>query len=340
MATRAVLDACAELGLDPDAMLVAAGLSREQVYDPDARIPADQADAIWRHAFAQAENPDLALLAAEALPFGAYKVIDFVVANAPTLGEGLARVARYFPLIDPRGRVAVVDRDPVALIMTADGREVPGPAQQYTFAAVVVRSRAATGVPWTVCGVDFTFEAPEDLTVHHRLFGDVCRFGQSTARLLISRSSWERHVEGANEALFSVLDDHAQRLLAELPEPELPFTDLLRRHMRAQLCAGELSLASTAKSMGMSERTLQRRLVDLNLSYSKLLGEVRHNVSEAYLREPNVSIAEGAWLLGFSDQSAFSRAFKRWTDRTPGAWRKLHASGALRERPEHPRSSG
>lgn len=322
VATRAVVDACGRLGLDPDAILAASGLLREQVYDPDARIPADQADAVWRHAFAQANTPDLALLAAEALPFGAYKVIDFVVANAATVGEGLLRICRYFPIIDPRGQIVIEDG---ALVMASDGHAVPAPAQQYTFAAIVLRSRAAAGVPWPISHVDFTYDAPDDLTAHTRIFGDACRFGQAAARLLVPPASWSLRVEGANEALFSVLDDHAQRLLAELPEPELPFTDLLRRHVQAQLCGGDLSIAAVAKPMGMSERTLQRRLEELELSYSQVVGEVRYEVSESYLREPNVSIAEVAWLLGFSDQSAFGRAFKRWTGQTPGAWRKAHA---------------
>jgi AraC-like DNA-binding protein len=77
--------------------------------------------------------------------------------------------------------------------------------------------------------------------------------------------------------------------------------------------------------MTMSDRTLQRRLEDLGISYSDILGEVRHELSREYLREPDVSIAEVAWLLGFSDQSAFGRAFKRWTGQSPGAWRSAHA---------------
>ena len=321
VASRALVDACERLGLDTDAMLTAAGLSREEVLDPDARLPADKTDALWRQAYAAAGDPQLSLHAAAALPFGAYKVLDFVLANAATVGEGLLRLCRYFPIVDPRGQIVVEDS---ALVMASEGRGIPAPAQQYTFAAIVLRSRAAAGVPWAISQVDFTFDAPDDLTVHTRIFGDACRFGQAAARLVVPSASWSQRVEGANEALFSVLDDHAQRLLAELPEPELPFTDLLRRHVQAQLCGGDLSIAAVAKPMGMSERTLQRRLEELELSYSQVVGEVRHEVSESYLREPNVSIAEVAWLLGFSDQSAFGRAFKRWTGQSPGTWRRAH----------------
>ena len=105
------------------------------------------------------------------------------------------------------------------------------------------------------------------------------------------------------------------------PWLEFPFTDLLRGDVQAQLCSGDLSIAAVAKPMGMSERALQRRLEERELSYSQVVGEVRYEVNESYLREPNVSIAEVAWLLDFSDHSAF----ERWTGQTPGAWRKAHA---------------
>lgn len=76
-----------------------------------------------------------------------------------------------------------------------------------------------------------------------------------------------------------------------------------------------------AKRLALGERTLQRRLDELGVAFVDVLGEVRTELAQAYLREPGVSLAEIAWLLGFSDQSAFTRAFKRWMGVTPGAWR-------------------
>ena len=325
VATRAVLDACARLGLDPDAILTASGLTRAQIDDPDARISADHASAVWRHAYAQARVPDLALRAAEAVPPGAYKVIDFVVANAPTVGAGLERIVRYFPIIDPRVRLAVAAGDPFELSMMSELGEIPPPSQQYTLAAIVLRSRASTGVRWPLAAVELTFDPPADLTAYDAIFGAPIEFRRPRVCLRIPRASWDLPVTGANHALFSILEDHAGRLLAELPDRAPTFVESLRARLRAQLRGGDVAISAVAKAMAMSERTLQRRLDELGLSYSDVLDEIRQELGGQYLRAPDVSIAEVAWLLGFSDQSAFSRAFKRWTGHSPGAWRSAHA---------------
>ena len=111
VATRAVLDACVRLGLDAEELLGTAGLTRAEVLDPDNRLPAPRVDALWRAAHARANAPMLALHAAEALPFGAYKVIDFVAANSATVGDALRRVATYFALVDPRAVLVMSEAD-------------------------------------------------------------------------------------------------------------------------------------------------------------------------------------------------------------------------------------
>lgn len=321
VASRAVLDACARLDLDPESLLAAAGLPRAQVYDPDARLPAEAADALWRHAYATAGDPCLALHAAEALPFGAYKVLDFVTAHAPSVGEGLRRVARYFPLVDARAQLEIVEGDPVSVAMQSELGEIAPPAQEYTLAALVVRSRASAGVAWPLDAVELTFPAPDGAREHERIFACPVRFGQPRARLVVPRSSWELPVRGADPALFSVLEDHARRLLAELPADDGALATRLRAVLRQELRGGDASIAHVARRLGLGERTLQRRLEESGLGFVDVLAEVRAELAREYLREPGVSLAEVAWLLGFSDQSAFTRAFKRWTGVTPGAWR-------------------
>jgi len=313
------------MGLDPDAILLASGLSHDSLLDPDARIPARFADEVWLEASKRAQDPDLALNAASALEFGAYKVLDFIVANAPTVGEGLNRIARYFPLVDPRGRFEIDDSgESVSIAFGGDAAQVPPPAQQYTFASLVLRSRASSGTQWRLDAVDFTFPPAPDLDAYNKIFACPVNFGMPQARLIIPRQSWEQRVEGANEALFSVLEQHARHLMETVPSGEPDLLDTLRAELRARLRGGDASIGVVAKALGMSERTLQRRLDSLQVSYSDVLAEVRQELACEYLREPQVSIAEVAFLLGFSDQSAFGRAFKRWTGATPRAWRVAH----------------
>lgn len=324
VASRAVLDACARLGLDAEALLRAAGLSRADVYDPDARLPAESADSLWRHAYHAAGDPRLALHAAEALPFGAYKVIDFVAAHAPTVGEGLRRVARYFPLIDGRARLVIDEAatsGAVGVEMQSDRGSIAPPAQEYTLAALVVRLRASAGVAWPLEAVEFTFPRPDDAAEHERIFACPVRFEQPRARLVLPRASWALPVRGADPGLSSVLEDHAQRLVAELPREDAELLPRLREVLREELRGGDASITHVARRLALGERTLQRRLDELGLGFVDVLAEVRAELAQQYLREPGVSLAEVAWLLGFSDQSAFTRAFKRWTGVTPGAWR-------------------
>src|SRR5688500_4644793 len=100
VSSRALVDACARLGIDIDTLLHAVGISRETLEDPDARLQGSQASALWAKAYELSGDPVLSLHAAEACPLGAYKVIDYMGANASTVGEGFLYCARYFWLIN------------------------------------------------------------------------------------------------------------------------------------------------------------------------------------------------------------------------------------------------
>src|SRR3954468_10523098 len=100
VSSRALIAACVRLGLDTESLLRAAGISRETLDDPDARIEGNQASALWMKAYELSGDPVLSLHAAEACPLGAYKVIHYIAANASTVGEAFRYSARYFPLIN------------------------------------------------------------------------------------------------------------------------------------------------------------------------------------------------------------------------------------------------
>ncbi len=327
VATRAVVDACVNLGLDTQAILNSAGLSRALIADADARIPAEKADALWMRAFELAKDTSLALHAAEALPFGAYKVLDFIVANAPTVGEGLTRVLHYFPVVDPRATLTITEQSgDLVITMESKAGALPGPAQEFTFAALVLRSRVCTEIAWPLRYVDFAMEAPDNSREHERIFECPIRFSQTRAQLVVSRETWDLPVSGSNSALFGVLEEHATRLLTELSSAQPPsLLDTLRAVLREELGGGDVSAVHVAKRLGFGERTLQRRLGEANTTYVKVLADAREKMACEYLREPGISLTEVAFLLGFAEQSSFTRAFKRWTGNPPGDWRAINS---------------
>lgn len=316
------MDACKRLGLDVETLLARAGVERSALYDPDARLPASQANALWREAYAAANDPFLALRAAEASPFGAFRAMDYLGTTGPTLGEGLRRVAAYFHLIDPRGSIAVSEgADRVTLrFRAAAGVPLPQPAQEYTLAILLFRARDSIGAPLRPAEVRFTFPRPPDAGEHVRIFGIEPVFASEDAALVLPRAAWDAPTRGSDPALFALLDEHARRLADARAEEDVGAR--VSAAIAASLAGREPTMSAVARRLATPARTLQRRLAAEGTSFTRLLDEVRRERAEAFLAARDVSIAEVSFLLGFSEQSAFARAFRRWTGRTPSDHRR------------------
>jgi AraC-like DNA-binding protein len=140
----------------------------------------------------------------------------------------------------------------------------------------------------------------------------------------IDRTAWEIPTHTAHSGMLGVLIEHADLLLARLPRgPEL--VERTRRAIGERLRGGDPSLESVARELGMSERSLQRHRRDVGSSFNALADEVRQATAHLYLEQPDMALAEVGYLLGFADQSAFNRAFKRWTGCTPKQARNQRA---------------
>lgn len=329
VATRALAEACARLGLDAGALLARAGVDRALLDDPDARLPADRADALWREAIAAAGDPALALRAAEQTPFGAFRVLDYLGASGDTVGDGLRRVAAYFPLVDPRAALAVEDRGgSVALVFRGVAAELPPPAQEYTLAILASRVRhVAPGAPYAV---ELAFARPAHAPEHARVLGVEPTFDAAAPALVLPRAAWDAPTRTRDRTLLTALDAHARDVLARAA-PAPGAAARVRAAVAADLAGREPSLAAVARRLGVSARTLQRRLEAEGTRFAALVDEVRRERALGFLSAPDVSIAEVSWLLGFAEQSAFARAFRRWTGETPTGWR----GGRRRPAPRH-----
>lgn len=327
VASRALVGACRRLGVDPSALLERAGVSAAALDDPDGRISASASDALWEAAYAAAGDPALALHAAEQTPYGAFRVLDYLAASGSTLGEGLARVAAYFPLVDPRGSLAVEEwgSDRVAVrFASAEGAPLPPPAQEYTLAILVTRIRQLLAPGWRPAEVRLAFPRPGDFGEHVRIFGVEPRFGAESATLALHRADWVRPTSSSDPALFAALDDHARRLLERAEAA--PLADRVRAAIAADLPGHEPSLSAAARRVALSPRSLQRRLAEAGTSFARAVDAVREERAKGFLRSGDVALAEVSWLLGFSEQSAFTRAFRRWTGLSPTEWRRKDTS--------------
>jgi len=322
--------ACERLGVDTEALLHAAGVSRAILDDPDARLEASHVSMLWTKAYELTGDPVLSLHAAEACPIGAYKVIDFMSANAATVGEAFLYPSRYFKLINTAIHLPIDESgDPVTFDVVDESGDPAGisrPYAEYCLAAFALHVRGTTGVDFPLRRVTFIHRRPADISEHERLFGCPVQFEADHNRMSIDRKDWATPTTRAQPGVIQVLTEHANHLIEKLPQgPTL--VGRLRRTIGERLRGGDSSLEGVAREMGMSARSLQRHLQDLGYSYNALADEVRVGTARLYLEQPDIAIAEIAYLLGFADPSTFNRAFKRWTGHTPS-----HARAMLRGR--------
>jgi AraC-like DNA-binding protein len=329
----AMLDACDQQGVDTRRILAEVGLDRDELANPGARISREVTSALWRAAYARSSDPALALHAAELVPFGAYRVIDYATAAAPTVGSAFHQIAACFPLINPSAAIAIEYRDEGVWVRLALGQPLPRGYVEYALAAVYQRVRRATQAGFAPAAVEFALPALPSAAAHARAFGGPVRFGAQASRFLVPRAVWDTPSPGGDAELMTVLGAHAQRLI-ERPAGARPRgLDDVRAAICEQLRAGDASLAAVARRLATSTRALQRRLMLGGARYTELLDETRATAARAYLLQPGRSIGEVAALLGFHQLSSFTRAFRRWTGRAPNDYRRDPPQGAraLRE---------
>jgi AraC-like DNA-binding protein len=172
--------------------------------------------------------------------------------------------------------------------------------------------------------------------VHHReyarVFGDVARFGQPTTALTLDRSALDRVQLHQHPELFALLRSQAERVL-ERVTVELGPADQVKRYLLARPPARIPDISTAARDLGLSARSLRRRLAADETTYRSLVRATLEASAGHMLRDPRRSIQETAGALGFSNVGAFYRAFKRWTGMTPAQYRERRAAPAPHHAP-------
>jgi AraC-like DNA-binding protein len=320
-----VLGPAAARGVEPAHLLARVGLPAGVLDSPEARVPFEAVRALWGLAAEATGDADFGLHAAEAAGEGLFDVLGYLVRASPTLGEALRRLARYARLTSEPTRWELAPDADGALHVRHALEGVPGEAPRHAaecmLALVCLAARRLLGREVDPLAVHFRHPAPPRLAEHRRLFRAPLHFAQAHTALVLPASLAEARLPQGDPGLLAVLERHADALLARLPQ-DASFPARVRRVLCEQLRAGETGMESLARRLHLSRRTLQRRLQQEGLSFESVLDGLRRELAEAHLSEGDVPIAEVAFLLGFSDPSAFHRAFRRWTGVPPATFRR------------------
>jgi AraC-like DNA-binding protein len=319
-----VLAGAAARGVDPGALLRAAGLSGEELADPDGRLSRAAELRMWTQAALATEDDCFGIHLCEQLFVGSLGPLGFAVRSSATLGDAYQRVIRYLRLLVQGPVLELRVEDDVARLRHRAPPTGPAPSRhavEFLLGNMVVLARRGVGATLVPRAVGFRHAAPSRIDRYHALFGRNVRFDQPHYEIVLERELLARPQQQAEPALASVLDRHLSSLLASAPAGGT-FLERVDAALAAELERGEPSVGAIASRLQMSPRTLQRHLGREGTSLSERLDRTRETLATRLLGEPGRSIAEVAFLLGFSEVSTFHRAFKRWKGVTPGAYRR------------------
>lgn len=317
-------------GVDCRRLFPELGLDYAALDDPDARFPQDGMTRLWQRAVQLSGNPAIGLNMAKVVRPASFHVVGYALMSSRTLKEGFARLVRYQRIIAEGADLSFRQlAEGYALVLAIHGDRL-APARQSAEASLAYTlafCRWMTGKPIRPLEIRFQGEPPADLEPYQQVFQAPLKFNAAHYAVLFERADLETPLPSANASLAQLHDRFAGEYLARFSESRV--THQARQVLCRLLPQGEPKRDTVAQALHLSQRTLQRRLQEEGTSFQQLLDDTRRELAVQYLAQPNLTLLETAYLLGFADPSNFFRAFRRWFDATPGEYRAQNLSAGL-----------
>jgi AraC-like DNA-binding protein len=309
-------------GMDPQALFAEVGITLEQIRDPNARIPARAWDALARRTVAQIGDPAIGLRAAHCWHPSNLGALGYAWLSSSTLRRGLERVARYWRLLGEKTAAHLEDSHAGLTTVFESGRPDPVIAAitaDFTMSLLVSMCRMNYGDALRPVAVTLKRAKPEGWQVYRSHYGCPVRFDSEQDSFTLARGDADKVLPSSNRHIAATLDGILAEQLAQLDKTNV--VARCRASLLEQLPSGELSEEEMAQQLNMSRRTLQRKLADAETTYQQLVDTTRRELALRYIENPSQSITDITFMLGFSQQSAFTRAFRRWTGYAPSEYR-------------------
>ena len=316
--------AAAGTGIDQRATLESAGIDPDAPWDPKVMIPAVTYYEMLEGMAKQIDVIELPIHVGASMRCDEYGALGLAWKAAPTLMASCSRIERYariwtgvvtYELRDhPCGTLFILHRE-------GDRRLGLRLSNEATLASAVSLSRQVCPVPFSPVEVFVQHKDPNSKAFHESWFGCPVTFNADLDAVLISHAAMNRPNilgdEGISRYLMSDLDSELAKV--EVPPPVVGDA---KDAIAQALSEGTPRMTDIARGLGLSARSFHRRLAEHGLSFQTLTEETRRELAEGLLQDEQYSLAEVAFLTGFSEQSSFTRAFKRWIGTTPASYRK------------------
>ncbi len=312
-------------GADQETLLARAGIAHDDLQDQDSRIPFDRYVKLMRSAAELTNDPAFALHLGEVPDFAEVSIVGLIMLSTETMLDAFIQLNRFIGLVietDCESDRFKLEHDD-KVVWLIDMRRNPDDFVELTesaFSRLVVGGRRI-GPATLIKEVHVTHAAPAYSAEYDRVFQVPVKFEASKNALALDHAWLTAKVALQPRYAFGILSEHAEKLLKNLQDSKTT-RGRVESLLMPLLHTGDVSMDKIAETMAISRQTLFRKLKDEGSTFEKVLDDLRHKLALHYLNGKKVSISETAYLVGFSEAAAFSRAFKRWTGKSPSEMRK------------------
>jgi AraC-like DNA-binding protein len=295
------------------------GLTPAAIRDWRARLDARAQSAFLESVAAAIDDDSLGFHLAQHADLRMAGLLFYVMASSSRLIEVFRRGARYTSLINEGVTQRCIDRRVVGLELHAASavRHTSRHEMEFWLTGLLRLTRQLTGtrlVPERVC---FAHARGRSAAEVGRFFSCEVEYGAPNDSILFARRARDLSIVNSDPYLNRLLVDLCEQTMRQQRRRHPPFASRVENAIATLLPHGEASMMAVARRLGVSERTLARKLAAERSGFSELRTRLRRSLAQRYLKDPELSISEIAWLVGFRDPGAFSHAFKRWTGHAP-----------------------
>src|SRR5262245_53292842 len=314
-------------GVPVEPLLRRAGLTPELIADPEKRLSVRSQIRLLDEAAIALKDDFLGFTLSRDFDPREIGLLYYVMASSKTLGDALNRIARYSRITNESLVFGYQEGNRIVITLSYSG--VPRHSDRHQiefclFAALRV-CRLLTGHNIVPQHLSFSHYRSEVIPEMGRFVGTKVEFGADTDAFALNVDARELPLIHSDPFLNDLLMNYCEAALAHRRGDMSQLRTRVENAISPMLPHGRVLAQDIARTLGMSERTLARKLSDEGLNFNEILQHLRQDLAARYLDDGKLQVSKIAWLLGFRDVSAFTHAFKRWTGRTPSQMRAAHA---------------
>lgn len=310
-------------GIQKEDSLKSINIDPSVLKSPDNRFTADEVYKIFQETLRLTNNDNIGLCMGELLSKSFSSILGYVLMNCNTLGEAAEKYCSYEKIVDEASITEVqIDGSSAIVIIKTTSRILLDSRQfsDYKMSGLISYIKLLSGRTVTLKEANFTHHKPQDTSRYSKIFQCPVYFEKQANSLVFDKQILNLPIVEPNNNLLKLFENIAQETLKSLENNE-SYSKKVAQIILKEMNMDIPSIKAISRKLAISVRTLQTYLHQEQTSFTKIANEVRKEIALNCLKDKNVSIDEIAYVLGFSEASAFHRAFKKWTSLTPNEFR-------------------